>query len=125
VATNEPAATGAACNVNGYACLDSITNTEGNLWQKLGSGSFPFMDFGNTVMQAGAGYSNQPLVLQGLTTGEIAAQLTDPSSAIAQAEDGSANYVTAGICAMTGNSPSNVCSAPYVKAAETKAGVSS
>jgi hypothetical protein len=76
-------------------------------------------------MQAGAGFENQPLALQGLDASQIAAQLTNPSSAVAQAEDGSANYLTAGICAMTGNTPSDVCSAPYVKTAEKKAGISS
>jgi hypothetical protein len=125
VATNEQAATGATCNVNGYACLDTIPTVAGNLWQKIGNGTFPFMDFGNKVMQAGAGFENQPLALQGLDASQIAAQLTNPSSAVAQAEDGSANYLTAGICAMTGNTPSDVCSAPYVKTAEKKAGISS
>ena len=123
LATNQAAATG-ACNVNGYACLETPTTEQSNLLQSLGGGSFPFMDFGNKLVQAGAGFENQPLALQGLTAQQVAAQLTDPSSAVAQAEDGSANYLTGAICAITGNMPAGVCSAPYVKDAQKKEGVS-
>ena len=124
LATNEPAATGAPCSVNGYACLDTATTAEANLLQTLGGGSFPFVDFGNKTMQAGAGFPNQPLLLSGLQPAAIAQQLSNPTSAIAQSEDGSANYLTGAICAMTGNMPANVCSAPYVKAAQKRAGLS-
>jgi hypothetical protein len=124
VATNEPAATSASCNVNGYACLETVSQAQATLLQNLGGGSFPFMDFGNKTMQAGAGFQNQPLLLQGLQPADIAAQLSNPNSAIAQAEDGSANYLTGSICAMTGNQPASVCSAPYIKAAQKKAGLS-
>jgi hypothetical protein len=125
VATNLPAATGAACNVNGYACLQSPPANYTALWQssKLGDGTFPFLDFGNKLMQAGAGFENQPLALAGLTAGEIAQQLHVASSAVAKAEVGSANYLTAAICYMTGNKPGAVCSAPYIKSAQQKGGV--
>jgi hypothetical protein len=124
LATNEPAASGATCNVNGYACLEQATSAEANLLQNLGAGDFPFMDFGNKLMQAGAGFEDQPLALAGLQPQDIANDLSDSSSPVAQAEDGSANYITGAICAMTGNQPSDVCSAPYVKAAQKKAGLS-
>ena len=124
VATNEPAASNASCNVNTYACLETITQAESTLLQNLGGGSFPFMDFGNKSMQAGAGFEDQPLALEGLTAAQIAPYLSQPTSAIAKAEDGSANYLTGAICAMTGNQPANVCSAPYVKAAQKKEGIS-
>jgi hypothetical protein len=120
IATNEPAATGATCNINGYACLDTLPNSVTTLWQSVGGGSFPFMDFGNKVFQSGAGFENQPLALASLTAAQVAAQLKTPSSAVAQAEDGSANYLTAAICTMTGNQPSAVCSAPYIKTAQAK-----
>jgi len=123
LATNEPAATG-ACNVNNYACLQTPPAAAANLLTTLGGGSFPFMDFGNKAMQAGAGFGNQPLVMAGMTASQIAAQLKIPSSAVAKAEDGSANYITGAICAMTGNTPSNVCSTSVVKAAQKKEGVS-
>jgi len=123
LATNQPAASG-ACQVSGYACLETdYTAAESNLLQKLGGGSFPFIDFGNKLMQSGSGYTDQPLVLAGLTAQEIASDLHNAKSPVAQAEDGSANYFTAAICSMTGNQPSSVCSASYVKAAQKKAGV--
>jgi hypothetical protein len=132
LATNEPAATGASCNVNGYACLDSPPQADVTLLQSKtldpsnggqNAGSFPFLDFGNKLYQAGAGFANQPLALQGLTFDGVASQLTNPNSAVAQAEVGSANYLTAAICAMTGNQPTSVCSAPYIKTAQKRAGV--
>lgn len=128
LATNEPAASG-ACNVNGYACLETPPQSDVNLLESKAiagsdAGSFPFMDFGNKLYQAGAGFEDQPLALQGYTYSQIAAQLDEASSAVAQAEDGSANYITAAICALTGNMPSNVCSAPYIKTAQKKAGIS-
>jgi hypothetical protein len=124
LATNQPAATGATCNVNGYACLATPPAADDTLLSSVGGGSFPFMDFGNKSMQAGAGFENQPLAMAGMTAAQIAPLLSQPTSAVAQAEDGSANYLTGAICAMTGNQPANVCSAPYVKAAQKKEGVS-
>jgi hypothetical protein len=35
----------------------------------------------------------------------------DPSSAIARSVDGAANYLTAAICAVTGNQPASACTA--------------
>jgi hypothetical protein len=122
LATNQPAASG-ACNVNTYACLDTnYTNAEYNLFQNLGGGSFPFMDFGNKVMQSGAGFENQPLALAGLTADQVASQLYDAKGAVAKAEVGSANFLTAAICIMTGNQPASVCSTSFVKQGEKKEG---
>jgi Domain of unknown function (DUF929) len=129
LATNQPAASGSSCNVNGYACLMIPPQSLYNLLESKAiagsdAGSFPFMDFGNKLYQAGAGFEDQPLALQGYTYSQVASQLYDPSSAVAQAEVGSANYITAAICAITGNKPGNVCSAAYIKSAQKKAGIS-
>lgn len=123
VATNQQAASGASCNVNGYACLQTPPAEATSLWQNknLGNGTFPFMDFGNLTMQAGAGFEDQPLVLAGLDYSEIASDLSDASSPVAQAEVGSANYFTAAICQMTHGQPGSVCSASYVASAQQKA----
>jgi len=118
VASNSPAASTAKCNVNGYACLDIPPAAEANLFESLGGGSFPFIDFANMIVQVGAGFGDQPLVLAGLDASQIAQKLHDPGSPVAQAEDGSANYITAAICTMTGEAPSTVCSAPYVSSAQ-------
>jgi hypothetical protein len=59
------------------------------------SGSVPFLDIGNRYILAGAQFD--PQVLAGLSATQIAAQLRDPSSSVAQAIDGSANVIVAAI----------------------------
>ncbi|HEV2636793.1 MAG TPA: DUF929 family protein [Actinocrinis sp.] len=75
-------------------------------------GAIPFVDFGNQFVVSGASYD--PQVLQGQSWSTIAAALSDPSSAIGKSIDGAANRLTAAICSMTGDQPSNVCSAPSI-----------
>ncbi len=70
-------------------------------------GAIPFVDFGNKYLIAGASYN--PQVLAGLSWSTIAADLSNPSSAVAQAVDGTANYITAAICKLTGNQPASAC----------------
>jgi hypothetical protein len=81
------------------------------------TGSIPFIDFGNKYMIAGASYS--PQVLAGKTWAQIAAALKTPSSPIARAVDGTANYITAAICQLTGNQPASACTT-VVKSLEAK-----
>jgi hypothetical protein len=71
------------------------------------AGSIPFMDFGNKYVSLGASYD--PGVLSGLTWSTIATDLSNPSSTVAKAVDGTANYITAAICKMTGNQPASAC----------------
>jgi len=59
------------------------------------SGAVPFLDIGNRYILAGAQYD--PQVLAGLSAAQIAAQLRDPSSPVAQAIDGSAQVIIAAI----------------------------
>ncbi len=80
-------------------------------------GSIPFVDFGNKYLISGASYS--PQVLQGKTWNQIATALKNPDSSIAKAVDGTANYITAAICELTGNQPASACT-PAVKALESK-----
>lgn len=120
LATNRPAASSSACNVNGYACLQIPPDSYITLFQTIGGSNFPFLDFGNVMKQSGAAFVDQPLVLAGLTFDQIASQVYVPTSAVAQAEDGSANYITAAICIMTGNKPASVCSTSVVQTAETQ-----
>ena len=72
------------------------------------AGAIPFIDFANRYLVSGASYS--PQVLQGKTWSEIAAGLSNPSSPIAKAVDGTANVLTADICKLTNDKPANVCS---------------
>ena len=58
-----------------------------------------------------------PAVLKGLTWQQIATQLRDPSTPVAQSVLGAANFITAAICKTTGGQPGSVCSAPGVQKA--------
>ena len=80
------------------------------LWTKYeppGTG-YPFIDIGNRFVAAS---TYNPQVLQGLSWAQIAADLHDPSSAVAKGALGSANMFTAAICKITGNAPASVCTA--------------
>jgi Domain of unknown function (DUF929) len=59
------------------------------------SGAVPFLDIGNRYVLAGAQYN--PQVLAGLSATQIAAQLRDPASPVAQAIDGAAKVIVAAI----------------------------
>ena len=73
------------------------------------NGSIPFLNFGNKYVSIGASYDNS--VLSGLTWDQIAADLHNPNSAVAKAVNGTANYITAAICKLTGNQPASACTA--------------
>jgi thiol-disulfide isomerase/thioredoxin len=74
-------------------------------------GSIPFIDVGNRYAEVGNLLPYGPQDLQGKTWSQVAAALRDPSSPIAQGADASANYLTAGICELTGNQPAAACTA--------------
>jgi hypothetical protein len=59
------------------------------------SGAVPFLDIANHYILAGAQYD--PQVLAGLSAAQIASQLRNPSSPVAQAIDGSAKIIIAAI----------------------------
>ena len=59
------------------------------------SGAVPFLDIANQYILAGAQYD--PQVLAGLSARQIASQLGDPSSPVAQAIDGAAQVIVAAI----------------------------
>jgi thiol-disulfide isomerase/thioredoxin len=106
--------------VNGsYQTLQTPTAAQSALLAKYDSaGSIPFLDIANKYVVTGASYS--PQVLQGLSRDQIAAELSNPSSAVAQAIDGTANDITAALCNVTGNQPSSVCNAPAIAAIAKK-----
>jgi hypothetical protein len=78
------------------------------------SGGIPFIDFGGKYVSSGASFS--PQLLAGKTRAQIAAAIGDPSSDIGKAVVGNANVLTAAICKVTGEQPSNVCTSAGVKA---------
>jgi Domain of unknown function (DUF929) len=72
------------------------------------AGSIPFIYFGGKSMIVGTSQS-QNNALSGLDWNQIAADLHNPNSDVAKAEDAEANYITAAICQMTGNQPATAC----------------
>ena len=80
------------------------------------SPGFPFIDIGNQYIVAGPTYV--PDVLAGLSQKDIAGQLSSSDSASSKAILGTANYMTAGVCAITNNQPTSVCSDPTIQQIE-------
>jgi hypothetical protein len=54
---------------------------------------------------------------------QIAADLSDPTSPVAQAVLGAANEVTAAVCATTGGKPGTVCRSSGVRAGASRLGL--
>ena len=116
--TNKPDAV-----TGGWTQLDTPTDQQQQLLstydtkQYTGSdGGIPFIMIGNLYAWAGATWD--PSVLSGLSFDQIANQLDNPSSKVAQGIDGAANQITAMICKLTGNQPSDVCTAPSIQQAQ-------
>jgi thiol-disulfide isomerase/thioredoxin len=84
-------------------------------------GSIPFIDFGNAYTVIGSSYS--PAVVRVGQSGtaapynwtQIASQLDNSSSVIAQSVDGTANRIISAICKIDGGQPSNVCSQSFAQ----------
>ncbi|MDA8064408.1 MAG: DUF929 family protein [Thermaerobacter sp.] len=77
------------------------------------NGSIPFLDLGGRFVQVGANYD--PGVLKGLGWRQIAAQAREGKGSVGQDILGSANVLTAAICATDGQRPAQVCKASYVQ----------
>ena len=103
---------------SGYVPLQSPTAAQQAVLSKYNpGGSIPFVSFGNKYVVTGA--SALPSVLAGKSWATIAAELSDASSPVAQAVNGTANFMTAAICKMTGNQPTSVCT-PSVTSLQAK-----
>ena len=95
-------------SMSSYTRLQKLTAAQQAILTKYeGTDTVPFLDFGNKYFQAGSGFS--PGVLEHQTWSQIAAALRNPHSPTAQAILGSANYITATICALTGDQPATAC----------------
>jgi hypothetical protein len=111
--TNQPDPAG------GYTALDTPTTAQVQLLQRYDqqpyttkAGAIPFLMIGNRYVSIGASYD--PSLLQGLTRDQIARALSDPTSEVARAVDGSANTLTAAICKAIGEKPASACSDPVI-----------
>ena len=85
---------------------------------QMSGGGLPFIDIDNRYFVYGA--SASPQVLEGLTLDQIAADLSDPSSPVARAIDGTANYIVAALCNVIGPDAPPICKAPFVAQAQFK-----
>ncbi|NUS58960.1 MAG: DUF929 family protein [Streptomycetaceae bacterium] len=112
--TNQPSGDG------GYTALDSPTAAQTAMLHQEGHDAFPFVDFAAQAnITAG---TLDPAMLAGLTHEQIAAALTDAGSPIGKAFGGSANAITAILCALTGGQPGPVCTSPAARAYEGQYG---
>jgi hypothetical protein len=110
-----------------YKPLDTPNALQASMFQTYNgppyfsqSGAIPFISYSNQYGSQGASYS--PQVLAGLSMSQIASALHDPSSPVAQGVIGTANTVSAAVCAIDGGKPASVCQSPGVTAAAKKLG---
>lgn len=96
------------------APLQNLTPLETNLMTHFNgvSGGIPFMDFGNISVLSGA--VTIPTAIYKYNWTQVIAQLNNPNSKTTQALVGGADVLTVQICKMTNNTPTSVCSQPYV-----------
>lgn len=101
--------------------LDTLDSADQALFSTIGNNGFPFIDIGGKFYVSGQSYD--PALLHGKTHAQIAAAMSEPASAIGKAIIGTANFITAAICASTSQQPSAVCSASGVQIASSELGV--
>jgi hypothetical protein len=100
----------------GFQRLQRMSSAQRVAFDKYNpQGSIPFVDIGNRYVTVGA--SSSPSVLEGLSLGEIGSDLSRPSSAVARAIDGTANYLIAGLCTLAQKSPPALCSTSTIRSA--------
>jgi hypothetical protein len=113
---------------SGYTKLQNPNKEESTVLSKYSSPTyipgatagqigFPFVDIGNVALISGGTFS--PQMLAGLSHSDIAGNLNDPNNSVTQSIVGTANYISAAICASTKQQPSTVCQSSGVRAAAT------
>jgi len=80
------------------------------------AGAIPFVDVGNQYVLSGSNFS--PQLLADSSWDDVAANLKNPNSEDAKAIVGTANVITAAICASTNDTPASVCGQPAIKPIE-------
>jgi len=107
--------------------LQQLTSQQSQLWSKysqyfgLAGEGFPFLDVANQVFVVSPSYD--PAVLAGLDQSEIASKLSNPNDPVTQAIFGTANYIRAAVCSVTGQQPASACNQSGVKAAAKSMGI--
>ena len=100
--------------------LQTPTQAEQNLLNKYDSAqSIPFLDIYNAYVIVGAQYALTPSIPSNIFTGlnwsQIGSQLNTPSSNMAQAMDGSANYLISMICSVDKDQPASICGQSFAQ----------
>ena len=98
----------------GYTTLDTPTTAQAQLLATDGGNSFPFVDLGDQAEVTAV--TVDPALLAGLTHQQVADEMSDPTTKIAQAFGGTANAFTTVICHLTGDQPAAVCNSTAAKA---------
>ncbi len=103
--------------------LDTLTSDQQKLYDTYNAppyvesaGNIPFIDIANRYVSTGSYYL--PDALATLSWQDIAHQINQPDKELTRGILGSANYLTAAVCASTENKPANVCSAAYIQQIE-------
>jgi hypothetical protein len=113
-----------------FARIASLTPAQAQVLSRYGgrsgttspSGSYPFVDVGNRMVTSTSAFS--PAVLARQSQSAIAAGLSQADDPTTQAVVASANQLSAGICAVTGQRPTSVCTGKGVRDAATSLGMS-
>jgi hypothetical protein len=110
-----------------YARRDTLTPTEASLVQRYGaeSGSapaIPFVDIGNRMVVTTSPFT--PGLLTRHSQADIVSAIQQPEQRSGQAVLASANFLSAGLCQVTGQQPSAVCTSKGVRDADAALGLS-
>ena len=101
----------------GYQPLEKMSASQRVAFNKYNPrGVLPFVDVGNHYITMGA--SASPEVLEGLSLSSIGSELNNPTSPVARAVDGTANYLIAALCTMETKATPSICSAFTSRQAE-------
>lgn len=115
------AATPNTVGAAGFAALENPGPALSSLMRRYGvqgaSPTLPFVDVGNRLALSGGAVGFSPGLLEGMSLEQVAADVSDPTSAQARALLGAANILSAAICTADGGRPALVCQSPAVQAA--------
>ncbi|HTZ09953.1 MAG TPA: DUF929 family protein [Acidimicrobiales bacterium] len=101
--------------------VDLLRRYDGSSGQQ--AAVLPFVDVDDKLVVSGAGIGFSPALFQGLSMVQVADDLSQPSSAVAQAVLGAANRLSAAVCAATGGTPASVCESSGVEAGARRLGL--
>jgi hypothetical protein len=117
---------------NNHNALQTLTTAQNQLLNTYdappyvdasNAGSIPFIDIGNKFVSAGSYYD--PSLLGTYSWQDVVTQVQNPNSDLAKGIIGTANYLTAAVCAVTNNAPSNVCTSDPIPTIEATLGQAS